>query len=182
MNMANASASTYIDIEMQYQQISTPPGLPMSMRSKNKTILPGPAVGITGRRLAVLTALVLFTFAPRPELAAAGSAVGFLVVAPDRGFLGNQEVHAVFDDFAQHYAPAALAFVGRDYNGMGSEYSDYLSRALADLQRGGATGIVAIPLFVSASRIPCCRRSRPICPPMYEPEPFDGPSRWSRAI
>ncbi len=57
----------------------------------------------------------------------------------------------MFDEFVQHYAPTTLAFVGRDYNGMGSEYSDYLRRALADLQRGGATDIVVIPLFVSAA-------------------------------
>jgi sirohydrochlorin ferrochelatase len=99
----------------------------------------------------VLAALLCFTFAPRPEPVTAGSTVGFLIVAPDRGFLGNQEIRAVFDDFAQQYALAALAFVGRDYNGMGSEYSDYLSRALVDLQRGGATDIVAIPVFVSFS-------------------------------
>lgn len=118
---------------------------------RNKRITGWPAAALPARLLAVLAALLLFTFAPTPEPAAAGSTVGFLVVAPDRGFLGNQEIRAVFDEFAQHYAPAALAWVGRDYNGMGSEYSDYLSRALADLERGGATEIVAIPLFVSAS-------------------------------
>lgn len=151
MNMANASASAYIDIDMQSQQLSKLPGLPVPMRLVNKTISGWPAVGKAGWRLAVLAALLLFTFAPTPEPATAGSTVGFLVVAPDRGFLGNQEIRTVFDEFARHYAPAALAWVGRDYNGMGSEYSDYVSRALADLERGGATDIVAIPLFVSAA-------------------------------
>jgi hypothetical protein len=74
---------------------------------------------------------------------------GFLVIAPDRGFLGNQEVAAVFGEFKKSYAPAALALVGRDYNGVGSEYSNYLARALADFKQAGATDILAIPLFLS---------------------------------
>lgn len=149
--MVNASASRYIDIEMQSQQLPELPELPVRMCLRNKRITGWPAAALPARQLAALAALLLFPFAPTPEPAAAGPTVGFLVVAPDRGFLGNQEIRAVFDDFAQRYAPAALAWVGRDYNGMGSEYSDYLSRALADLERGGATEIVAIPLFVSAS-------------------------------
>ena len=75
---------------------------------------------------------------------------GFLVVAPDRGFIGNQEVHSVFHDFKKSYA-ASLALIGRDYNGVGGEYSGYLSRALLELKQAGATHIVAIPLFPSMS-------------------------------
>jgi sirohydrochlorin ferrochelatase len=151
MNMVNASASSYIDIEIQSQQLPKPQEPTVSPRPGEKTTSGWPAVDRPGRCFAVLAALLLFTFASRSEPATAGSTVGFLIVAPDRGFLGNQEIRAVFDDFAQRYAPAALAFVGRDDNGMGSEYSDYLSRALADLEHGGATDIVAIPLFVSSS-------------------------------
>lgn len=77
------------------------------------------------------------------------SDVGFLVVAPDRGYLGNQEIQTVFEQFKERYAPASLALVGRDYNGVGSEYSSYLSRAVQELARDGAARIVAIPLFLS---------------------------------
>lgn len=73
----------------------------------------------------------------------------FLVLAPDRGFLGNQEIRSIVDEFSKSYAPTSLAWVGRDYNGMGTEYSVYLSRAVAELKEAGATEIVAIPLFLS---------------------------------
>ncbi|MER3425500.1 MAG: hypothetical protein C4293_21950 [Nitrospiraceae bacterium] len=36
-------------------------------------------------------------------------AAGFLVIAPDRGFLGNQEIRAVFDEFKSAYPRSALA-------------------------------------------------------------------------
>ncbi len=149
--MVTASASVYVDIEMQSQNMSKRPKPLAPIDLGNTTISRKPAAAPSAQRLTALTACVLLTCLSGSEPAMAGSTVGFLVVALDRGFLGNQQIRAVFDEFAQHYAPAALAFVGRDYNGMGSEYSDYLSRALADLQRGGATDIVAIPLFVSAA-------------------------------
>lgn len=74
---------------------------------------------------------------------------GFLVVAPDRGFLGNREIQTVFEEFAKSYAPASLAWVGRDDNGVGTAYSSYLTRGVKTLTDAGATEIVAIPLFLS---------------------------------
>ncbi|MER3423658.1 MAG: hypothetical protein C4293_10910, partial [Nitrospiraceae bacterium] len=50
---------------------------------------------------------------------------GFLMVVPDRRFLGNQEIQAAFQEFKKSYALAAMALVGRDYNGVGTEYSAY---------------------------------------------------------
>jgi hypothetical protein len=38
-----------------------------------------------------------------PASAAPSSKVGFLVVAPDRGFLGNQEVRSLVDEFKKSY-------------------------------------------------------------------------------
>jgi hypothetical protein len=73
------------------------------------------------------------------------------VVAPDRGFLGNQDIRMVFDQFRASCAPAALVFVGRTYNGMGSDYAEYVSDALRDLRQAGATELVAIPFFVSGA-------------------------------
>lgn len=75
---------------------------------------------------------------------------GFLIIAPDRGFLGNQEIQALFDAFKKDY-PAALALAGRDYNGGDGEYATYFRRAVEELQKAGATEIVAIPLFLSSA-------------------------------
>ena len=108
--------------------------------------------GITKRigraPLESLLRLVAFYFiCGGPVHAAAGT--GFLIVAPDRGFLGNQEIRAVFEDFKATYTAASLIFVGRDYAGVGSAYSEHVQRALGELQRAGATDLVAIPFFVS---------------------------------
>jgi len=83
-------------------------------------------------------------------IASAGSdRTGFLVVAADRGFLGNRETQAAFAEFRKLYSPAALALVGRDYNGIGSEYSIYLVKALQELKESGITQVIGVPLFLS---------------------------------
>ncbi|MFQ5779549.1 MAG: hypothetical protein ACE5HN_02030 [Nitrospiria bacterium] len=76
--------------------------------------------------------------------------IGFLVIAPDRGFSGNQEIEAVVGAFKRDY-PAALALVGSKYDGIESEYSAYIRRAIEALNAGGVTEIVALPLFFSAT-------------------------------
>jgi len=96
-----------------------------------------------------MIAAILISLFYRPGMGlAAPTKAGFLVVAPDRGFLGNQEVEVIFDEFRKSY-PSALALVGRDYNGLESEYSVYLRRAVDELKKTGVTEIVAIPLFLS---------------------------------
>lgn len=92
----------------------------------------------------------LFIWCDQP-VHAAPTKTGFLVIAPDRGALGNQDIQAVFEEFMAEYAPASLVFVGRDYKGIGSEYSDYMSRALAELRQAGALNLVAIPFFLSGA-------------------------------
>lgn len=74
---------------------------------------------------------------------------GFLLLAPDRGFLGNQDIQDVFAEFKSSY-PAALAFTGREFSGTGGDYSGYLTQAIEELGRNGISDIVAIPLFLSA--------------------------------
>lgn len=97
----------------------------------------------------LMMAAILISLFCRPGTGLAAPAkTGFLVVAPDRGFLGNQEVQVLFDEFKKDY-PAALGLVGRDYNGLESEYSVYLRRAVDELKKDGVTEIVAIPLFLS---------------------------------
>jgi hypothetical protein len=100
-----------------------------------------------GRPLLLAT---LFTWCSDPTHAALPK-TGFLVVAPDRGFLGNQEIRAVFDDFKITYPTASLIFIGRDYAGIGSPYSEHVQRALDELREGDATDLVAIPFFVSGA-------------------------------
>ena len=46
---------------------------------------------------------------------------GFIVIAPDRGALGNQDIWAVFNEFKAAYAPASLVFVRRAYKGSAAE-------------------------------------------------------------
>ena len=54
---------------------------------------------------------------------------GCLVVAPDRGYLGNEEVQSIFQEFETSYAPASLALIGRDDNALhhGIEHPALLS-------------------------------------------------------
>lgn len=110
-----------------------------------------------GRGFALLTLAVLilyflwflfFVFLP-PRAQATTVKTGFLVVAEDRGFLGNRELEAMMTRFAERYT-AVLILVGRDRQGIEDEYRDYIRRGVETLARRGVTRMVAIPLFVSA--------------------------------
>lgn len=104
------------------------------------------------------------------------TSTGFLVVAQDRGFLGNEEIRSLVADFAKEY-PAALALVGRDYNGVEGEYAQYLSTAVHTLKTSGVTELVAIPLFVS--------NADPLLPRLKQALPAYGaglPIRWASAM
>ncbi len=93
--------------------------------------------------------LMIFTF--MPQKAAAGMAkTGFMVVAADRGFLGNQEINAVLDEFRQTHI-ASLALIGRNRQGVEGDYADYIQRAVSELEKQGVKNIVAIPLFLSGA-------------------------------
>lgn len=93
--------------------------------------------------------VVLVLFALSVPLSAVQSKTGFLVIAQDRGFVGNQELRDLVQEFKKDY-PAVLALTGRDYTGVESEYAVYLTRAAQELKQAGVTEIVAIPLFLSA--------------------------------
>lgn len=115
------------------------------------------------RAMTIYMTAVLFVFgSSAAPVGAAPSKVGFLVVAPDRGYLGNQEVNALVEEF-KHFYPAALGLVGKDYTGVEGEYAAYLTRAAQELKQGGATEIVAIPLFLSEAD-PLLTRVRPLMP------------------
>lgn len=127
-------------------------------------------------KLSVIAAIVMLCASGTPANAATPSQVGFLVVAPDRGFLGNQEVRTLVEEFKQSY-PASLGLVGRDYTGVDSEYAVYLSRAAQELKQAGATEIVTIPLFLSEAD-PLLTRIKPLLPA------YTGglPVRWAPAM
>lgn len=95
---------------------------------------------------------LVFVFTPQALAAPEKSKekTGFLVVAQDRGFLGNQEIEAVMDGFKKTY-PAALALLGTDQPGVAKTYGDGIRRAVAALEERGIRDIVAVPLFVSGA-------------------------------
>lgn len=112
---------------------------------------------------------------PSTELRA-GSKTGFLVIAQDRGFLGNQEVHALVQEFQKEY-PAALGWLSRNYSDAESEYAIYLTRAVQELKKAGATELVAIPLFLSEAS-PVLQRAMPTLPAYAQGLPI----RWASAM
>lgn len=71
----------------------------------------------------------------------------FLVIAPDRGYRGNQEIEAIFHEFSQQY-PARLVFVS-----LSEEYDmpieEELNRAIRQLKEEGASRLVLLPLVLS---------------------------------
>ena len=73
---------------------------------------------------------------------------GFLVIAPDRGFVGNNETLSVFKKFKKEYL-AKIIFVGRKYDGLNSNYSEYIKKALSDFDSLSISDVVVIPLFLS---------------------------------
>jgi sirohydrochlorin ferrochelatase len=127
--------------------------------------------------VSVVAMLVLLGTSWMPASAAPPSKVGFLVVAADRGFLGNQELRSLVGEFKKSY-PATLGLVGIDYTGVeGGEYAAYLTRAAQELKQAGVTEIVAIPLFLSDAD-PLLRRVIPLMPA------YAGglPVRWAPAM
>ncbi len=93
--------------------------------------------------------LLIMMFVLMSQNAIAGTAkTGFLVVAKDRGFLGNQEINAVMKQFKQTRI-ASLALIGKNRQGMENNYTDYVKRAVTKLEKQGVKNIVAIPMFVS---------------------------------
>lgn len=97
----------------------------------------------------IALAALLATASIRPVLAenALGknnNHTGFLVLAADRGFVGNEEINDAFNAFAKE-RNAALIFVTDERT------QKYLKAGLDTLLHNGADQIAVIPLFVSAA-------------------------------
>ncbi|MCI0708385.1 MAG: hypothetical protein L0Y80_12975 [Ignavibacteriae bacterium] len=67
---------------------------------------------------------------------------GFLVLAPDRGFLGNEEIREAFEEYRTGFN-TALVVVTRE------ETARFLKEGISFLEQKGAKKIVAIPMFLS---------------------------------
>jgi len=70
------------------------------------------------------------------------SETGFLVIAPDRGFMGNQEVRDIHTTFSENYL-SSLAFITSE------ETDRFLSEGIMKLTEEGVSEIVVLPLFLS---------------------------------
>ena len=84
----------------------------------------------------------------RPKLKAQNPQTGFLVLAPDRGFVGNKETLSVFKNFKKEYL-AKIIFVGRKYDGLNSNYSEYIQKAFSSFDELSVSKVVILPLFLS---------------------------------
>ncbi len=97
-------------------------------------------------RLCLIMILVFMS-----QYAAAGAqGPGFLVLAKDRGFLGNQEIDAVMEQFKQTHT-VSLALVGKNHQGVEESYADYIRQAVIELEKQGVKKIIAIPMFLSGA-------------------------------
>ena len=103
--------------------------------------------------------LIFFLFLPiahnswatqitRPNFKTQNPKIGFLVIAPDRGFVGNNETLSIFQKFKKEYL-AKIIFVGRKYDGLSSNYSEYIQKALTSFDEILVSKIVILPLFLS---------------------------------
>jgi len=76
--------------------------------------------------------------------ATAGAKTGILVVTPDRGFLGNEEINDGFERFAAR-RNAGILFV------TDARSKDILDQRLTELAGKGAEQIIVLPLFISTA-------------------------------
>ena len=84
----------------------------------------------------------------KPTFKTEFSRTGFLVIAPDRGFVGNNETNSIFKNFNKDYL-AEIVYVGRKYDGLSSNYSEYIQEALTSFDNNSVSNIVILPLFLS---------------------------------
>ena len=103
------------------------------------TAIPSRVLAATGILLALLLAV-----AAAPVHAATSDGNGYLVVTPDRGFLGNDEIRDAFDQFAKE-RNAELLFV------TDKRSETVLDQSLADLRQHGAKQVAVLPLVLSSA-------------------------------
>lgn len=103
---------------------------------------------MTSRITSRLLSLLAFALAALVAAPDAMAGLGVLVVAKDRGAVGNGELAAAVADLDPDY-PAELLLIGPDGQGVEHGYTAYIGKAERALRVRGVDEIVAIPLFVS---------------------------------
>lgn len=119
--------------------IRVPRAAPKQFRSTMSPSRTPTLLGATGLLLCLLLA-VPASAAP----VAADNATATLVIAPDRGFLGNEEVRDAFDAFARD-RNAALLYVADERS------EKILDQTLAQLKERGAKQVEVLPLVMSSA-------------------------------
>lgn len=74
--------------------------------------------------------------------AAQSQQTGFLVITPDRGFMGNQEIRDLHENFDAHYT-TSLAFITPE------QTDRFLKEGIETLEEEGVEELVVLPLFLS---------------------------------
>ena len=129
------------------------------------------------KKTIALTIVAIFLFSTfLPVFAAQNKKIGFMVIAEDRGFVGNNETVNLFTQFEREYL-SSLVIVGRKYDGIKSEYSEYIQKGISELDNKGVSEIVILPLFLSESNYILKMLRKNI--PSYH---FKGNIRWNRAM
>jgi len=90
----------------------------------------------------IVISLAVFSFTP--ATANAATTTGFIVAAPDRGFMGNEEARDAFAELSRTY-PAELVFVTDERS------QPLFHAAVKRLKSGGAKRAVVLPLYLSAA-------------------------------
>lgn len=91
-------------------------------------------------RLAWVAFLLVIVMAP----GSVSAEPGILLIAPDRGFLGNDELAEAFESVREEAPNAVLTFATRE------RLEENLTRAVEDLRKGGTMeDFVVLPLFAS---------------------------------
>jgi sirohydrochlorin ferrochelatase len=93
---------------------------------------------------------ILFILSSHLAISNENLKLGFLVIAEDRGSLGNKDTRNLFKSFSKEYT-ADLVFIGRKYNGIDSEYSDQIKNSFLKFNSEKISKIIVLPLFLSSS-------------------------------
>lgn len=91
----------------------------------------------------------------------AAAKLGILVVAKDRGTVGNQEVARTVEGLDPAF-PVELLLIGPERQGIENGYRAYIERAAQNLKTQDVDEILAIPLFLSDARALMTRFREPV--------------------
>lgn len=92
----------------------------------------------------IVASALLSCGAPERRMVDPGSgATGFVVAAPDMGFLGNERLREIHEEYRRDFPLSALAFV------TAARARERVETAVAEVRRRGAGRVVVLPLYLS---------------------------------